>query len=179
MQNKYIIIKNKRLVNADRLFFAYHLMKINILFLEVIDLKRKYIGLAFVPVVFILTMCLYKILSKEEPTKILPDTASISAYTESFGWQIDEEEIKFTEITIPYIFNDTYKEYNKIQKKQGFDLEKYKGKKVTLITCLVTNFTDGEKVYIELITENTCLIGANLKSYGKNGFIKPLNINEL
>ena len=81
------------MVNADRLFFAYHLMKTNILFLEVIDLKRKYIGLAFVPVVFILTMCLYKILSKEEPTKILPDTASISAYTESFGWQIDKEEI--------------------------------------------------------------------------------------
>ena len=83
------------------------------------------------------------------------------------------------EITIPENFSEVYTSYNEIQKKQGFDLEKYKGKKVTLITCLVTNFTDGEKVYIELITENTCLIGANLKSYGKNGFIKPLNINEL
>ncbi|MCC8016625.1 MAG: DUF4830 domain-containing protein, partial [Clostridiales bacterium] len=43
------------------------------------------------------------------------------------GWEFKTD---YTEksITIPQEFNDAYNDYNEIQKNQGFDLEKYKGK---------------------------------------------------
>ncbi len=152
-----------------------------IYFSEVMHLKKhsKKIILFVIPFVVVGIISFLRHTTKEEHTAIEPDFESISAYTESFGWQISEESLTFSQITIPYRFNDVYTQYNKVQKKQGFDLAKYKGKTVTLITATVTNFTDGEPVYIELITDKTLLIGANLKSYGNNGFIKPLNINEL
>ena len=43
------------------------------------------------------------------------------------------------EVTIPTDFNDTYEQYNELQKEIGLDLEKFKGKSVQKITYELKN----------------------------------------
>ena len=40
------------------------------------------------------------------------------------GYEVDENSVKSKDITIPMNFSDVYTEYNKLQKKAGFDLYK-------------------------------------------------------
>ena len=68
----------------------------------------------------------------------LETDAQREEYLTSLGWEFNtpcEEK----EVQIPQEFNDTYTDYNEIQKTQGFDLEKYKGQTVTVYTYNITN----------------------------------------
>ena len=53
------------------------------------------------------------------------DENDIRKYVVSFGFELGS--CTADEITIPQEFNDVYKNYNEIQKSQGFDLSEYKG----------------------------------------------------
>lgn len=82
-------------------------------------------------------------------------------YLKELGYEF-EDEIKSKEITVPAEFNQVYKEYNEIQKKQGFDLEEYKGKKAVIYTYKITNYKDNENVIADLMVCDGKLIGADL-----------------
>ena len=62
------------------------------------------------------------------------------AFLQQFGWKVDERPIEETEVTIPENFDKVFTGYNEIQKRQGLDLSKYKGKKVMRYTYEVTNY---------------------------------------
>ena len=47
-------------------------------------------------------------------------------FLSQFGWEVKEEPLEVTEVMIPEEFDDTYTEYNEIQKKQNMDLSKLK-----------------------------------------------------
>ncbi len=84
------------------------------------------------------------------------------------GWQADAESERKTEVTIPEEFDEIYSEYGEMQKKEGLDLEKYKGKRVTMYTYSVT---DGESnaVATLLIYKNN-IIGGDISSADPGGF---------
>lgn len=100
-----------------------------------------------------------------------------SEYISSLGWETDgSEETK--EITIPQQFNKVYTDYNKIQKKQGFDLEKHKGKPATIYTYNITNYKENKNVIADLIVQDGVLIGADLCDTNvETGFLVALNEN--
>ncbi|MBQ9227827.1 MAG: DUF4830 domain-containing protein [Eubacterium sp.] len=96
-----------------------------------------------------------------------------AAYIRSLGWEFDTEEQR--EITIPEEWNDVYRQYNDIQKKQGFDLESYKGSTATIYTYSITNYEDNDKVIADLIVCDGKLIGADLcDPAAKGGFLTQL-----
>lgn len=98
-------------------------------------------------------------------------------YISSLGWQTDGEEVS-KEITIPNQFNQVYTDYNKIQAKQGFDLEKHKGKTATIYTYNITNYEGNDNVIADLIVQDGILIGADLcDTNAENGFLIALNEN--
>lgn len=99
----------------------------------------------------------------------------IPGYLLKNGWETEPENIFSRSVTIPYEFNEKYRQYNRIQKEQGFDLSVYKGKKAVLVTCPVTNYCEDKSVYAELILADSEIIGAALVSDCSDGFIKPLN----
>lgn len=97
-------------------------------------------------------------------------------YIESLGWKTDSKEDS-KEITIPKAFNDVYNEYNKIQKKQGFDLEGHKGESATIYTYNITNH-ERDGVIADLIVIDGILVGADLcDASADNGFLVGLNEN--
>ena len=96
-------------------------------------------------------------------------------YLNSVGWETDGNENK-KQIIIPSKFNDVYTRYNDIQKKQGFDLEQYKGKKATIYTYSITNYKSNNNVVADLIVYDGKLIGADLcDPSADSGFLTALS----
>ena len=64
-----------------------------------------------------------------------------------FGWIVDATPIDVTQVTMPDEFDKIFAAYNEIQKRQGLDLAKYKRKKLTRYTFLVTNYENYDGNY--------------------------------
>lgn len=97
------------------------------------------------------------------------------AYITSLGWEIDEDDIQTKTVLIPKEFNGAYEEYNQMQKDQGFNLEKYKGKKVDLTTFKVKNHPKAEDgVVANILVYKDRVIGGDICLERENGFIHGL-----
>ena len=98
-------------------------------------------------------------------------------YLTSLGWEFGSLREKV--ITIPADFNKVYQNYNAIQKKQGFDLEPYKGKTASLYTYNISNYKGNDNVIANLIVCDGVLIGADLcDPSAEDGFLTGLTKNE-
>ena len=99
------------------------------------------------------------------------------AFISEMGWQADKEYDECKVVLIPEKWNDVYKKYNELQKEQGFDLEKYKGKTCEIYSYQVHNypgFEDSEDVYISLYICDNVLIGGDVCSRRLDGFMQGL-----
>ncbi len=100
------------------------------------------------------------------------------AYLENLGWQVDRTTAVTREVMIPKEFNGAYEEYNGLQQKQGFDLSKYKGKKVELTTVTVTNHPKAaENVKANVLVYKKRVIGGDICQESDNGFMEGLADN--
>ena len=97
-------------------------------------------------------------------------------YLKSLGYEI--EYISEKEVQIPEKFGEGLKEYNKLQKKQGFNLKKFSGK-----NCIQKQFyvsskkIHPEKYIANMFTYKNKLIGGDLHSlYYKQ---KPLLLKSI
>ncbi len=80
-------------------------------------------------------------------------------FLERLGWDILEDSETVADIRIPEEFDEIYKRYNSLQKTEGLNLEKYKGKKVKLYTYTVTNHKDGKAVATIIVYKNRVIAG--------------------
>lgn len=95
----------------------------------------------------------------------------------SFGWVVENEPTEVMEVVIPQEFDSVYTEYNAIQKRQGFDLEKYKGKRVKKWTYVVTNYPGEVKnVYVSLLVLDNKVIGGDVSGTGEQKFMHGLEM---
>jgi len=91
------------------------------------------------------------------------------------GWIVKPDPVSKEEITLPSVTDPVYAEYAELQLKQGFDLEKYQGKPVTVITYQVLNYPDHpENVSATMMICNDRLIGGDVSMPGEGGFSEPL-----
>lgn len=98
---------------------------------------------------------------------------AVAEYLTSFGLEIGEFTVD--SVTVPAEFSDVYKNYNDIQRSQGFDLTDYKGKTLTRYTCPVTNYLETEKsVFAEVLLLGETVVAADIYSTELDGFISAL-----
>lgn len=92
-----------------------------------------------------------------------------------FGWQIDPEAVESVEVTIPEEFDKVFTAYNELQKRQGLDLTKYKGKNVRRYTYRVTNYDgyDGT-VYASILVYRNRVVAGDVCSADTSGFMHGL-----
>ena len=94
------------------------------------------------------------------------------AFLSQFGWTVNPVAVEEIEVNIPEKFDKVFVGYNEIQKRQGLDLSKYKGKKVMRYTYEITNYTDSsERVYANIIVYRNNVIGGDVCSANVGGFI--------
>lgn len=94
-------------------------------------------------------------------------------FIKQFGLMPDEE---FTEesFVLPNTLDRVLGEYNQMQKKQGLDLSKYLGKRVTRYTYKINNYKHDGTVYVNLIIHRDRIIGCDISSLDGGGFVLPL-----
>ena len=97
-------------------------------------------------------------------------------YLAPLGYTVAQDPVKTQEVRIPKEFTEVYEQYNALQKTQGFDLSKYRGKGVMQYGYQVENYPDGgeEPVYATLLLYKGKLIGGDLSRGGADGFLRPL-----
>ena len=93
-------------------------------------------------------------------------------FISGFGWQVAQTPIEEVTVSIPSEFDTVYLGYNDIQKAQGLNLAKYKGKEVVRYTYEVTNYEgyDGT-VYVNLLVYRNKIVGGDVCSADSSGFI--------
>ncbi|GAA6397541.1 DUF4830 domain-containing protein [Solibaculum mannosilyticum] len=89
-----------------------------------------------------------------------------------YGWEVEEDPVEVAEVAIPAQFNEVYETYNAIQKKQGFDLSRYQGKRVKRWCYQITNYPgyDGE-VRVNLLVCDNKVVGGDVSSVALDGFM--------
>ena len=118
-------------------------------------IKSAVLSIILVLILFGTTFLLFYI--KESEKIYLSDEAEIVAFLEGKGYtptKISEEEI-----IIPTVWNETFENYNLLQKEQGFDLHNMRGK-----TVLKYSFSSGDSEITLLISDGV-LIGCDVFSY--------------
>ncbi len=89
-----------------------------------------------------------------------------------FGWEVEAEPLEEMKIRIPQEFDKVMKSYNELQRSQGLDLSRYRGKEVTRYTFAVTNYPDYKgTVMANVILWRNRVIGGDLCSSDVTGFI--------
>lgn len=98
-----------------------------------------------------------------------------AAFFSQFGWEISTDPIEVKEVVIPEEFDETYSEYNEIQKSQGLDLEKYKGKRVKSWSYEIKNYPEYEDsdgvIRGNILVYDGVVIGGDICSVELDGFM--------
>lgn len=95
-------------------------------------------------------------------------------FLNQFEISADNEPIEVSKVRIPSVFNDVYEKYNELQKKQGLDLEDYKGKECEKRTYKVNNYGE-DNVNANLLIYNGKVIGGDICSTQLDGFMKTFD----
>lgn len=87
------------------------------------------------------------------------------AYLGGLGWQVSPQPIATEELLIPQELDDSYAAYLKLQADQGFDLARYRGKRVKRYTYQLTNYpAQDEPVQIALLLYKNRVVGGQIQS---------------
>ncbi len=91
------------------------------------------------------------------------------------GWIVKPDPVSKEETIVPSVFDGVYEEYAALQKEQGFDLEKFAGREITIIKYQVLNYPDfPDNVTAVMMICDDRLIGGDISMTGENGFTEPL-----
>ena len=82
-----------------------------------------------------------------------------------FGWEIDRTPTEIKAVTVPAEFDKVFSAYNEIQKAQGLNLLRYRGKEVTRYSFRVLNCEDTTlPVYANVLVYRNRVIGGDIYS---------------
>jgi len=103
--------------------------------------------------------------------------ALIATFIEENGYKVSSPLTK--EITIPSEFSDVYEKYNELQRKQGFDLRRHKGKSAVSYTFNVIGYVDksgkpDSDVQIHIIVCDGKIVAADIASTKLDGFMEGI-----
>lgn len=90
----------------------------------------------------------------------------------AYGWQPGEEPLEVRSVLIPAEFDEEYERYNYIQKQQGCDLSRYRGRECRQYVYPVENYPGGvEDARITLLIYKDRVIGGDVRSAAADGFM--------
>lgn len=98
------------------------------------------------------------------------------AFFSQFGYEISDDPLEVKEVVIPTEFDETYEKYNEIQKSQGLDLSKYKGKRVKMWSYAIKNYpgyetTDGT-IRGNILVYEGVVVGGDISNIELDGFMR-------
>ena len=129
-------------------------------------------------VLILMILLISSLKSRPSPGEELITAASEEAraeYLRSLGWEIETSPMETLEFMLPQPLNDSYEEYNTLQKEQGFDLEPYAGMQVKRYSYRVLNYPNyPDDVQADLYLCGDVVIGGDILYCGDSGFVATL-----
>lgn len=108
---------------------------------------------------------------KEPSSNPAVDNGGLRVFLQECGWEAGEEPLSEEMVTIPKEWNAAYEAYQALQKAQGYDLTRYKGKEVQKVRYQVLNFPgQKENVAATLLLSKGKVIGGDVSSELQGGF---------
>ena len=112
-----------------------------------------------------------------------PDLSSAEGrelYLNSLGWEIDRDSESFRTVVVPQKLEGIIAQYNKIQLRQGYDLNAHLGESCKQYCYDITNYPGGEgKVVVSLYIQDGTVIAGDVHSTAVNGFMHGLRRSEI
>lgn len=94
-------------------------------------------------------------------------------FLKGYGYECGREPAEVFDYTVPTEFDSVMTIYNDLQKSQGFDLEKYKGKTVKRFSFKIENYPDvAEDVFADILFSNGEIIGGDICTRSLDGFME-------
>lgn len=98
------------------------------------------------------------------------------AYIKSCGWDVGITHTEYLEVRVPLEFDEVYEKYNELQKKQGFDLRKYRACTVKKYSYAIENTAEGSvPICANLLVYEGKIIGADISSAEAEGLVTVLS----
>ena len=104
----------------------------------------------------------------------IKDNEDRLGFIRAFGLEVEENPIEEESFIMPKNFDRVILGYNQLQLSQGLDLEKYTRRRVTHYAYRVTNYDYDGEVVVNLLIHKGRIIGTDISSTEKDGFILPL-----
>lgn len=129
--------------------------------------KHRYLFAAFVFAAAILLVS-YGVFSVDASVNNM-----IVEYATNLGWEINPSPAAISHLVIPNQFDAVFETYNALQKKSGFDLSHFKGKRVSRYTYEVKNHVHSKdsNVYLGVIVFENRIIAGEISSNDITGFM--------
>ena len=111
------------------------------------------------------------------PTAAMDQTADTNdarvKFLTDLGWEVTPSPTESGEIRIPKAGDQVFDRYNELQKSQGYDLNKYAGKKVMRYVYQINNFPDAkEPVYATVLVYKDRIIGGDITDTTPGGRVQ-------
>lgn len=96
------------------------------------------------------------------------------AFLRSQGLEINEAPLVEEAYTLPDNFDRIISGYNEIQRAQGLELTKYRGRRIMHYAYLVTNFDYEGEVHANMLIYRGRIIALDISSADPSGFVLPV-----
>ncbi len=117
---------------------------------------------------------------KRDDAPDLNTTEGRAAYLKTLGWEVDPETESFRTVVVPKKLDGIMAQYNKLQLKQGYDLNSHLGESCRQYCYDITNYPGGQgKVVVSLYLQNGQIIAGDVHSTAVNGFMHGLSRSEV
>ena len=140
--------------------------------------KKALTFLLICGIIVLLIFTARSVFGKEKPLD-LNTIEGRAAYLNSLGWEIDRNSESFRSVLVPQKLEGIMAQYNKIQLRQGYDLNRHLGESCRQYCYDVTNYPGGEgKVIVSLYLQDGKVIAGDVHSTAINGFMHGLSRTE-
>lgn len=101
-------------------------------------------------------------------------------YAQNLGWKINPSPVSITHLVIPNEFDAVFETYNALQKKSGFDLSPFRGKRVSRYTYEVENHIHSQdsNVFLGILVFENRIIAGEISSTDITGFMHTITAAE-
>lgn len=146
------------------------------MFVKTVKVKNLgYIAIGIVILALIVAGCVLLGKGNKAVSYKMENEAERVAFLTGLGWDISQQYTDCKVVVIPEAFDEVYTEYNKLQKKQGFDLSGCKGKTAEIYTYEVKNYPNYPTgIVANLIIIDGVLVGGDVCCTNLDGFIQGL-----
>ena len=141
-----------------------------------VDIKKLLIILGAVAAAIVVLVMIFSGGNDTAPTAApVTNNDSRVEYLQQQGWEVSSSPVESGQVRIPTEASEMFDRYNALQKSQGYDLSKLKGKTVMRYVYKVNNYPNAtEPVYATVLVYKNKIVGGDITDTSPTGIMQGI-----